>query len=659
MDPAKYRALFITESREHVEGLSRCLLALEKTPADRGALDELFRHAHSVKGMAAAMGYDPLAQLSHRLEDLADLARRGAAFDQEVVDLWLQGLDALTAMVAQVQSGHEADLALPPVVAQVETKAARMASQLQPKPGAPAAAPPLPASVVPVAAPPSPAPGPVALPGTLRVRVTIREQAASPHVRAFLVHKRVGEKVEVLESSPTVPELRQGHLPDRVLTLHVRGGLSAPELEALVQAIPDVAACAVETVAAPTVPAPAVGGVPAVTPGEATATLTVRVRTALLDDLIDSVGEMMLARERLRRVAQRLEDPDLAELCDEFARLSQTLNDRVMSTRMNPVSILTDRLPRVVRDLAKKRGREVVFSVEGAGIELDRAVLDVLHDPLLHVVRNAVDHAHEGPAQRLAAGKPEAMSLKVTASRDRDHVLLEVQDDGRGMDPVAIKESAVRKGVIRAEEAAGMTEAEALELVCRPGFSTAEQVSDTSGRGVGMDVVRSTVEHMGGTLLIQSQVGVGTRFTLRLPLTVAIIRVLLVHAGPPDAVFALPLNRVQHALDYDPAALVRSQGVAMLPLGDGLATLHDLACLVGYDPLPESAGGVVVVVDQPFRPVAVRVQRIIEQQEVVVKPLGEPLASVPFLSGAALLADGRPAYVLDLPRLCHGGGDHA
>ncbi len=745
MDMAKYRALFVTEAREHLEGLSKDLLTLEKNAADRGALDNVFRRAHSIKGMAASMGYDAIGVLSHKLEDLADLSRRGAPFDAETVQIWLEGSDWLADAVNLVEAGREGELALPTLMQRVLDKATRMVlalpggsrsstfPRLEPvvgpppssprtqsttgtvtepgmaavapppagpvtQPGLPAVQPPatttapnlqalatptgggtvtspgLPITGVTAALPSAPA-GPtgvnrdttqmlpaVGTPGGAQptmllqavaprewdVTVTFSDAAATPHVRAFLVHKRVTEKMEVLDMVPPLGDLKRGTLPDRTLKLRVRGTLDAVSIQSLVKAQTDVVGCGVLPAGGAAAGTPAV---PKVAAPEAAAPRTVRVRTELLDELIDSVGEILLARARLRTMAARLDDGDLRDLADEFTRLAQGLHDRVLSARMTPVSILTDRLPRVVRDLAKKRGKDVAFTIEGGNIELDRAMLDELHDVVLHLVRNAVDHAHEGPQQRTAAGRNPVMALTLTASRDRDHVLIELQDDGKGMDPQKLRESGVDKGLLTPEAARALTDQQALELICKPGFSTAEEVSDTSGRGVGMDVVRNTVEHLGGQLLIESVLGQGTTFTLRLPLTVAIIRVLLVGAGPSDAVYALPLHRVEGAVDFVPSKTLKSHGENMYPLGDILAPLHDLGALLGWDTPAFAPGGTVVVLEQAFRPLAVRVERILGQAEVVVKPLGPPLGQVAYLAGAALLADGRPAYILDVAKL--------
>jgi two-component system chemotaxis sensor kinase CheA len=645
MDLSKYRALFISEAREHIEGMGKALLTIERRPTDRAALDELFRHAHSVKGMAASMGYEAVATVSHRLEDIADLARQGAPFDAAAIELWLSGVDWLASSVQTVEAGLDAALVIPELLGHILEKSARMKAQV----AAVAAAPrplledaPPPTGVLPM--------------GTEEWEITavISQRAVSPHVRAFLVHQRISEGLEVTQCVPALAQLRQGVLPNRTLTLRLRGGTDEGALRQLMDRIPDVERYVIASVRSGAEGADGETRRPMAR--EAGSGRTVRLRTELLDELIDSVGEILLARARLRSVATRLEDPPLAELADEFARLAQGLHDRVLSARMTPVSVLSDRLPRVVRDLARKRGRDTEFSVEGANIELDRAILDELHDPVLHLVRNAVDHAHEGGVERKAAGKPATMRLTLSAWRDRDHVLLALSDDGRGMDPEVLRRRALERSHISAEEARTMSAQAILELICRPGFSTASEVNDTSGRGVGMDVVNARVEQLGGQLVIESVPGKGSTFTLRLPLTLAIIRVLLVHAAGGETVYALPLHRVDQALAFSEARRVASQGGWLYPVGSGLTPVYDLGTLLGYDTPAGGLGGTVVVMERPSRPLAVRVESIVGQQEVVVKPLGEPLGNVSFLAGAALLADGRPTYILDLAKLVDGAG---
>jgi two-component system chemotaxis sensor kinase CheA len=373
----------------------------------------------------------------------------------------------------------------------------------------------------------------------------------------------------------------------------------------------------------------------------------VRVRTALLDEFLDSVGELLLARSRMRALATRMDVPELFDLVDEVDRLTRDLNARVVAARMTPLSFMVERLPRAVRDLARQQGKQVDFHMSGTEIELDRAILDELGAPFLHMVRNAVDHAHEGSDARHNAQKPAAMRLSLAASRDRDSVLLELVDDGKGMDAARVRQRAVDRGLISRATADGLSDAAALELICLPGFSTAEAVSQTSGRGVGMDVVKATLERLGGSLSIESTAGKGSRFVITLPLTVAIIQVLVVEAGSTEDAYAIPINRVERAIDLDPAAVSQAHGRSWLQIANNLVPLVRLGDELGYPPPRDRQVGTVIVVGRGADTAAFQVDRIVGQEEVVAKPLGPPLAQLPFLSGAALLADGRAAFVLE------------
>jgi two-component system chemotaxis sensor kinase CheA len=371
----------------------------------------------------------------------------------------------------------------------------------------------------------------------------------------------------------------------------------------------------------------------------------------LLDDLIDSVGEVLLARSRLRVLAARLEEPELNDLVDEVDRLTRELHTGVVAARMTPLSFMAERLPRVVRDLARQQQKTIDFTMSGMDIELDRAILDELQAPLIHMLRNAVDHGHEGNEARLARGRPALMKLGLRAVRDRDRVLLELQDDGKGMDPARVKQKAIEKGLIDKARADVLSPEQALELVCLPGFSTADQVTETSGRGVGMDVVKATLDKLGGALRLASAAGQGTTLTLELPLTVAIIQVLVVDVGATGDGYVIPVARVERALAVEEAAVSLASGRSFLRVGDRLLPLFDLAALLGLREAREMVTGTAILVAAGPALVAFRVDRIVGQEEVVAKPLGAPLSALSYVAGGAILADGRAAFLLEPQRL--------
>ncbi len=771
IDRDKYRRLFIDEAREGLASIGNELVGLERKARSggvapdglRGGFDVLFRQAHSLKGMGAAMGYARFAGLAHRLEDVADLGRQGRPLPAEAWDLLLQGCDVLERCVEDVAGGHED----PDPGGLVDRIAAFLAQQQQPHPSSPSPAAPagpgaagdgalclrvrfgadvpmpqvravlalkvlaahagfldsapsaeaLRAGAVPtflqqrellvrlrpdaavealvaaaraaqgvvevvVETPPSPSPSPssssasaasssagpvgaavAAREAVIGVRVRIAADATLPQVRAFVVHRALAAHRGYLDTTPSPELLRQKELPEfaarRELLLRFQHGADVDAIVAAARAAQGVADVEVVDLA-PT---------PAAPERERTADersrggdddRTIRVRTALLDDLIDSVGEVLLARSRLRALSTRLDHPELSDLVDEVDRLTRELHGRVVAARMTPLSFMAERLPRAVRELARQQGKSVDFTMTGMDIELDRAILDELQAPLIHLLRNAVDHAHEGDAARADKGRPSTMRLALRAVRDRDRVLVELQDDGKGLDAEALKARAVARGLIDAARAAALSTPAALDLICLPGFSTADTVTETSGRGVGMDVVKATVEKLGGALRIASRKDAGTTMTMQLPLTVAIIQVLVVDVdGGPDG-YAIPVGRVDRAFAVDDAAVTVTGGRAWLSVGERLVPLFDLAAALrgavagagdGRRAAPLPPGGIAILVGSGRDEVAVRVERIVGQEEVVAKPIGAPVSSSAFVAGGAILADGRAAYILEPSRL--------
>jgi two-component system chemotaxis sensor kinase CheA len=394
---------------------------------------------------------------------------------------------------------------------------------------------------------------------------------------------------------------------------------------------------------------------PAATPAAAAAvptppSSTVRVKTQTLDRLIDLSGELLTVRHRFAMHALQHHCPGLPESVHQLSLLLRQLHEEVLAVRMFPIALVTERFPRMLRDLARQTGKELEFSVDGQGLELDRYIIDQLSEPLVHLLRNAVDHGLELPAERLAAGKPAMGTIQLTAARDHDHALITVADDGRGMNPQRLTASAIAKGLIKPEQGARLTTAEALQLICLPGFSTANAVSDISGRGVGMDAVQTMVQQLGGSLIIASTEGEGTRMTLRLPLSVAIIAVLLVTAGP--FTFALPVCNVIATMDLHRDQITLRNKRPFIRFMDEDLPLYSLNRLFGV-PLQKQFPTTVplFIAEVRGRKAGFVVDRFLGQQELFVKPLGKPLSELPGIAGGAVLGDGTVVYVLDVPRL--------
>jgi two-component system chemotaxis sensor kinase CheA len=630
-DTSRYLSLFVGEATEHLEALGRELVRMEGR-ISLEAIDSLFRHAHSVKGMAASMGFEATTTLAHRLEDLLDRVRTSPwRFDAGIADFVLQAVDALQAHVkaaaARAPFPETGALAM-----QLETLAASIRPGTTPLPffSPPAAA------VVQSA----PAPEPKAPPRYL-VALRIDSTAAQPGVRGFLAYKRLSTLGTVARCTPGLSEVKAGRLP---------GGTFSVELETLqpeemvrriisqVAEVELVSLSRLESTAAP--------------PSEADAEppkevqRTVRVRAEVLDELLSLAGELFMSTMALRSLGAGLppaEQQRLAETVDTLHRRARAVHDKVAEARLTPVTALFDRLPRAARDIARKRGKEIELALSGGDIELDRAIVDALGEPVLHLLRNAIDHGVEAPAERKAAGKPPRGMVRVTVQRATANVVLEVEDDGRGMDVEKLKARAVERGLLSAEAAAALSEREALLLCAAPGLSTADAVTDVSGRGVGMDAVKRAVEALGGTLDIRSARGRGTCFRLAVPVTVASVTLLLVELG--DDAYGVPLPRVAGVVDA-------SLGTPALTFGAALVPVHRLAQLVGVTSRATAGAPVPhVVVDTDDGRVALAVDAVLGQEDVVLKAVHKPIGETKRVTGVAVLASGRSVFVLEPARL--------
>jgi two-component system chemotaxis sensor kinase CheA len=366
------------------------------------------------------------------------------------------------------------------------------------------------------------------------------------------------------------------------------------------------------------------------------------------------MGELVVHRTRVESLAVGASVEGLAEAVGDLTRSSQALQALVMQVRMIEVDAVFMRFPRLVRDLSAKMGKQVELILTGRDTELDRTVVDALGDPLVHLVRNSLDHALEPPAEREAAGKPATGVLELSARQAGGNVIITVRDDGRGIDPARVGRKAAERGIVGADEAASVDMARAIELLFAPGFSTAEQTSDISGRGVGMDAVRSTLRDLGGNVVMTSEQGVGTTVQVRLPLTLAIMPALLVESQTVP--FAIPLERVERTANLAEQTVRSVTGQRMLVLSDGVLPLIDLAQALGYEPAPEAA--FVVIARGAEQRMALVLERLVGQRELVTRPLPAEAGSQSCLSGGAVLSDGTISLIVDCDALAEARTGH-
>jgi two-component system chemotaxis sensor kinase CheA len=662
LDMGAYRQVFLSESTEYLQGIVDALLTLESDPDDLEPVEAVFRAAHSLKGMSGTMGYELTAGLTHTMESLMDTVRkREQPVTGDLIDVVLRATDTLRDLINfEASGGAEVDPELMVQELREHTESAHA-----PAPQAPTA----PAA----AAPAAPAPG-----GVVTLSVTIEAACQLASVRAYMVLKRLRQLGEVVGTTPSESDIDEGEF-DRTFTVSVKTDRPGEKLVDAVRAITEVESASVVAAEAPVDVAAASGAPVAEAPGEAPAddgpdrdaafgraaravpkladTQTVRISLTHLDTMVDIVGELVIARSRLENITERIDEHDLTQAVEEVHRISAELQREVMQTRMVPVGNTFNRFPRMVRDLARDLGKDVAFEVDGLDIELDRTVLDEIVEPLVHLLRNSLDHGLELAADRVAAGKPERGLVRLSAARERDRVLVSVADDGRGMDVERIWQAAVARGLAQPGDRDGMTDDDILLFTCTPGFSTAEHATKVSGRGVGMDVVRAKVEQLGGSLAIRSRPGRGTEFVLSLPLTLAIIQALLVRSS--GHTYAIPLGAVTEVLAYDDLPVGTVDLHPVLTLRDGrVVPLDTLDAVVGLDEEQRSPirSRNIVLLEWGESARAIGVDGLVGRQEIVIKPLSGIFAGVSGLSGATVLGDGSVALILD-PRALFSTGE--
>ena len=634
MDLSQYAELFLAESREHLSACNQLLLEWERQPAGLTPVSGLFRAVHTVKGMAATMGYARVTDLAHRMESLLDVLRRGAhpASDQ-LLQLLFRARDALERAVELSVVGRERELEVAEIVADLEHAALRVAGGKEGTAGRPSEAGGL--------TPPAAAPPPeleAAATGRL-VQVTLRPEAPLKGGRALLVLKRALGLGAVHAVTPPQTAFEAEEFEGR-FSFRLDSPAAADQIEAALRAAGDVAHL---TVSGEELRGSAPEGVTAA-PAEGGRSRHIRVDLRRLDGLMDLIGELATARGRLNQLAAERRDPAIDDVAIQVSRLSSDLQAEIIQARMTPVWQVFDRFPRLVRDLARELGKQVAFRVEGKEIELDRTILDELGDPLLHLLRNAVDHGIEPPAERRRRGKPLEGEIVLTAVRERASVAITVSDDGRGIDRHKILERAQRDGAVDAH-ADALTDDQLLRVLARPGFSTAETVTSVSGRGVGIDVAMTRIRALGGTIDIRSEAGKGTAFVLRLPVTLAIVRAIIASVGPER--YALPLTYVAETVELGTVTTTVVEGREAIVLRDRVVPLVHLRRLLAVTSDREPARAPIIVLEMGDRRAGVVVDGMLGQQEIVVKGFDAPQGTLPVFSGATIMGDGIPALILD------------
>jgi two-component system chemotaxis sensor kinase CheA len=691
VDPSRYADLFRTESRDQLSAINRALLSLEQGETSREPVDAIFRGVHTIKGMSATMGYTAVAEFSHELESLLDKVRSGdQTLSPDLMDALFSAVDALEDGVEQAAENTPMNAAMQRVLERLHDVAGgrstsefrvvrpsdvfRVTSEFA-----------VPNAAAGAAAPAAPDAGATAGPGA-EITVTQSPSTLLPGVRAFMAVQRLREIGEVVGTEPSVDTLQAATTP-QTFVVRVLSTAGAAELERAVRSAGDVASVTVAMMdapaAAPAAPlrtgtadqraaSPVVADSAApfnrrasdrgetfgrrATDAEVTATAEravptrtrhVRIELTRLDALLNLIGELVIVRGRLQALTAGIPQQALHEAMEDATRLISDLQSEIMTSRLVPVGQVFDRFPRLVRDVARQLGKDVLFAIEGKEIELDRSVLDEIGEPVVHLLRNAVDHGLERPDVREAAGKPREGRLTLSAQRDRSAVMIVVRDDGRGIDRARVLKRALELGMVE-PGTTRLDDDTMLQCIAHPGFSTAEQVTDVSGRGVGIDAVQSKVRGLGGTLQVVTAEGKGTTVTIRLPMTLAIVRALLARVG--NERYALPLTHVRETLERSPTSIRQVQGRDVLVLREELLPVLRLRDVVNF---PGAATGLeeIVVIERGDRRAGLVVDELTGQEDIVVKSFDAVRDAAALFSGATILADGAPALIVDVGSL--------
>ncbi len=659
---------FIVEAGEIIEKLDEQLVQIEKTPDDKDLLNAIFRGFHTVKGGAGFLQLTSLVEVCHAAESLFDELRNGRIkMSSDLMDAVLAAYDEISAMFENVKNGEP--LPEPPkdLIDRLHNIAAGKAAPAAAPTAAPAPAPaPAPAAPAPAPAPAAPAPA-----------------AAAPAAAAPATNSEGGSIDDITEEEfeALLDQLHgKGNAPgsedDKLeKAIEANGGkdvtdaqfdemlknaqATAPQAQAAAPAaapapapVPAPAPAAPAPAPAPKAPAPAARAAAPAHAAKPEAETTVRVDTKVLDDIMNMVGELVLVRNRLLNMAAHRSDHEMTKAISNLDVVTGDLQAAVMKTRMQPVKKVFGRFPRVVRDLAHKLGKKIELRMEGEDTELDKNLVDALADPMVHMVRNCCDHGIETPDIRRAMGKPETGVVLLAAAQQGDHILLRISDDGAGMDPEVLRSAAVRKGLLDQASADRLSDAEALDLIFAPGFSTNTVVTDISGRGVGMDVVKTNINKLNGSVRVLSTFGKGTTIEIKVPLTLAILPTMMISVS--NHTFALPLTSVSEIFYLSLENMRNVDGLNTIVIRDKAIPLFFLKQWFDGAPITEymkHKAHIVLVQVGAAQLVGFVVDDLLGQEEVVIKPLDSLLRHTPGMSGATVTSDGGIALILDIPGL--------
>ncbi len=694
MDVSQYLEIFIEETKEHLQSLNEQLLVLEKEPDNKETINEIFRAAHSLKGMAGTMGYKRMQKLTHDMENVfQEIRNEKMKVSSTLVDGLFRGLDALEEYLDNIVNNQDEGTNDNQDIIDLFQKELQAGLNGTAAPTAPAAAEP--------ATPAAPAAAATATASAAAtdaqellnsftlteaeknminkaraqeqkayiVRINIQDTCVLKAARAFLVFKAIESVGETIKSMPDAQAIEDEKF-DFSFSVVVTSKKTMEEVQAAVMNVSEVKSvdialidetkCETKEIAEQTeqaaqaatgTAAAAQTKAPATTSKKPVVNRSVRVDIDKLDDLMNLVSELIIAKNGLVSIspADLVRDEKNSSFRDQveyLERITTNIHQSVMKVRMVPIESVVNRFPRMIRDLSKKLDKKMELYMSGEETELDRTVIDEIGDPLQHILRNAADHGLESNEERIKAGKPEVGSIFLSAYQEGNNVVIEVRDDGHGIDVEKVKAKAIERGTITSDQAETMSDKEIIDLLFRPSFSTAEKISDISGRGVGLDVVKTKIEALGGSVECRSVLGEGSTFIIRLPLTLAIIQSLMVVLG--NEKYAIPLGSIQTIEDIPTTDIKYVEGKEVINLRGTVIPLVRLDKILDVPNAKQDQESLtVVIVAKGDKQAGLIVDDLIGQLEIVIKSIGKYINNSKMISGATILGDGEIALILD------------
>ena len=662
LDIGQYINLFVEEGKEHLQNMNDALLALEKDTGNESLVNEIFRVAHTLKGMAGTMGFTNMANLTHEMENVLDAIRnKEIVLTEDVIDIIFECFDVLDESVNQIaSSGEESKEDFTGLVERLRSISKGNEKEDELRTSTSKLAPYIDEYVINIIKK-AEAEGLDAY----NIEIRLSPNCMLKSARAFIVVNTLETMGEIIHSNPSIEDIEDEKF-DLTFSLIFISKEEEKKIKDSLNSISELENINITPIKETDVNDKEIEFLEEDNKSKDASNIvekngtrhferqnkvgkTVRVDIDRLDNLMNLVSELIIIKTRMDELSDISNKENMTEAIEYLERITTSLHDAVMKVRMVPIERVFNRFPRMVRDLSKELNKEINLQMYGEETEVDRTVIDEIGDPLIHIIRNSIDHGIETPEERVKLNKPKEGNVILKAYPDGNNVVIEVVDDGRGIDAAKVRKKAVEKDLISLEESETLSEDDIISLLFQPGFSTSDEVSDVSGRGVGLDVVKSKIESINGSIEIETQQNIGTKFIIRIPLTLAIIQALLIKLK--EEIYAIPLSSITEIISLPKDNIRNVQGQDIILYRGKTIPLIRLHQVMGLDFDDSGDEYLVVVVRKGEKQAALLVEDLIGQQEIVIKPLGKYLSNIRYLSGATILGNGNVSLILDINSL--------